>query len=207
MTASLTLRLAGILAAAAAGVLVAHLVRDREERVQLEHGTLLEPAQPLPSFSLVDERGEGFTRDQLQHQWSLVFFGFTHCPDVCPTTLAKLGEVRRRLQDLPAQSVPQVVLVSVDPERDTPAALAQYLAGFDGSFRGVTGSVADIGKFAAALGVAHRKVEMGGGQYMVDHTAVVMLVDPRGARAAIFSPPLEAEAIAEDFRRILAVRS
>jgi protein SCO1/2 len=193
-----------LVVAAAAGAWLARATLQREPGVELLHATALEPRQPLPGFSLLAENGQPITRADVQGQWSLVFFGFTHCPDVCPTTLAKLADVRKRVSDLPQEQQPQVVLVSVDPERDTPEVLAAYLKGFDPSFRGITGSVEGIDAFASALGVAHSKVPMGGDQYMVDHTSVVMVIDPQGRRAAIFSPPLEPDAIAADYRRLVS---
>jgi protein SCO1/2 len=192
-----------LVVAAGAGAWLARATLQREPAVQLLHGTSLQPPQPLPEFSLLAESGQPITRADLQGRWSLVFFGFTHCPDICPTTLAKLSDVRKRVADLPQEQQPQVVLVSVDPERDTPEVLSAYLAGFDPSFRGITGTAGDIDDFASALGVAHARVPMGGDQYMVDHTSVVMAIDPQGRRAAIFSPPLEAGAIAADYRRLV----
>lgn len=191
-----------LVVAAAAGAWLARSLQ-REQGVQLLHATALSPPQPLPEFSLLAENGQPITRAAVQGQWSLLFFGFTHCPDICPTTLAKLADVRKRVSDLPPEQQPQVMLVSVDPERDTPPVLAAYLEGFDSSFRGVTGTVENIEAFASALGVAHARVPMGGDQYMVDHTSVVMAIDPQGRRAAIFSPPLEADAIAVDYRRLV----
>jgi protein SCO1/2 len=189
--------------AAAAGAWLAHATLQRESGVRLLHATALEPPQPLPEFSLLSDSGQTLTRADVQGQWSLVFFGFTHCPDICPTTLARLADVRKRVADLAKEQQPQVLLVTVDPERDTPPVLAEYLQGFDPSFRGITGSVEDIDAFASALGVAHSKIPMGGEQYMVDHTSVVMVIDPQGRRAAIFSPPLESAAIADDYRRLV----
>jgi len=195
-----------LIVAAGAGAWLARTTLQRETGIQLLHATALEPPQPLPEFSLLAENGQPLTRADVRGQWSFVFFGFTHCPDICPTTLAKLADVRKRVADLPQEQQPQVLLVSVDPERDTPPVLSAYLKGFDPSFRGITGSVENIDAFASALGVAHSKVPMGGDQYMVDHTSVVMVIDPQGRRAAIFSPPLEAAAIADDYRRLVTGR-
>jgi protein SCO1/2 len=195
-----------LVVAAGAGAWLARTTLQREPGVDLLHATALNPPQPLPDFSLLAENGQPIARADVQGHWSLVFFGFTHCPDVCPTTLAKLADVRRRVADLPEEQQPRVVLVSVDPERDTPPVLKEYLEGFDPSLRGITGSVEGIDAFASALGVAHSKIPMGGDQYMVDHTSVVMVIDPLGRRAAIFSPPLEPAAIADDYRRLVTGR-
>jgi protein SCO1/2 len=195
---------AAAILAAVAGAILARATLDRPApALALQYGTPLVPAAPLPEFSLVADNGAPFTRADLEGQWTLMFFGFTHCPAVCPGTMTLLADVRKRLGDLPAGAQPRVVLVSVDPERDTPEVMGDYVRAFDPSFRGVTGSVEAIDAFAARMGIAHRKVPMGGEDYMIDHTAVVVLIDPEVRRTAIFSPPLEAQAIASDLRRAL----
>jgi protein SCO1/2 len=143
----------------------------------------------------------------LRGRWTFLFFGFVNCPDVCPTTLATLAEVRRISDDLPPGDQPEVVLVSVDPARDTPDSLASYVAHFDPAFTGVTGSAESIESLTRELGVA---VIIGppaaDGNYAVDHTAAIFLIDPAGSVSALFGTPHEAAVIARDFRRILAAR-
>ncbi len=190
-----------IVLAAAAGAWLASatLERARKPAVALQSGTALPEPQPLPRFNLVAHSGVPIDETQLRGQWSLMFFGFTHCPEVCPTTLALLGDVRERF----GPAAPRVVLVSVDPERDTPQTMAKYLAAFDPEFLGITGSPEAVNSFTSAVGVAHSKVPMSGDAYMVDHTAAVFAIDPQGRRAAIFSPPLDAGRIAQDLRRLM----
>jgi protein SCO1/2 len=189
-------------AGAVAGVLVARHSAPQPPR--LEQATLLPEGRPLPEFQLVDSAGRPFGRADLRGHWTLMFFGFTSCPDICPTTLATLAVARRQLADLPAPDQPTVVLVSVDPGRDTPEKLAGYVAFFDPSFRGVTGTPEAITAFTRDLGVA---VEVGkpgaDGSYTVDHTAAVILVDPSGSLRAIFGSPQRVEALAQDYRAIL----
>jgi protein SCO1/2 len=132
-----------------------------------------------------------------------MFFGFTHCPAICPATLATLVDVRRRLEPMEAGALPQIVLVSVDPERDTPETLAGYVARFDPSVIGVTGSAAAVDAFASGMGVAHQKIAMSDGDYMVDHSAFVLLLDPQARLAAVFTPPHSAERLATDYLRML----
>lgn len=190
----------GLVLAAAGGAWVARNTLDRAPEPALQYGTLLSEPQAMPHFALLDHTGAAFDETQLRGQWSLMFFGFTHCPDVCPTTLALLADVRKRLD----AAAPRVVLVSVDPGRDTPAVLATYVAAFDPAIVGLTGTAQAIDDFAAAVGVAHRKIPMGGDQYMVDHTAAVFVIDPEGRRAALFSPPFDAAQITSDLHRLLA---
>jgi protein SCO1 len=191
-----------IVVAAAAGAWFASNLRTSDSPVPaLKSGTALAQPQPLPSAALISHEGNAVDSARLEGEWSLLFFGFTHCPDVCPTTLTLLGDVRRRM----GANAPRVVLVSVDPERDTPQVMAQYLQGFDPAILGLTGSPQAIATFAAALGVAHRKIPMGE-TYMVDHTAALFAIDPQGRRVAVFTPPLDAGQIAGDLALLAASR-
>ena len=164
---------------------------------QLASGTWLPRPKPVGDFSLTDTSGRAFTRRDLGGGPTLVFFGFTHCPDVCPTTLLKLAQVRKRagLQGL------RVLFVSVDPQRDTPPVLGMYVHAFDPAFLGLSGDPQSIARLAANFGVAVNRVELPGGDYTMDHSAVLFLLDARARIAAIFTPPFEAEALAADLRR------
>ena len=129
----------------------------------LASGTALPEARAIPDFSFVDQAGHPFGRANLQGHWSLVFTGFTNCPDVCPTTLALMSQLRRQLHrgDL------QFVFVSVDPERDTPAVVARYLAHFDPALVGATGERPEMERFTAGLGLAQVKNPGVGDEYTV----------------------------------------
>jgi protein SCO1/2 len=185
------------LVAAAGGVWVAQ--RTSDQAPQLTSGTWLPQPRPVPAVSLVDQSGQPFTMPQsLTGHPTLLFFGFTHCPDVCPTTLARLAQVVKtaNVPDL------KVLLVSVDPERDTPELLERYVHAFDPNFGGVTGKPEEIERFAKELGVAIAKVDMGGGQYSVDHSAVVTLLNRQGQRVALFTPPYEVAPVAADLHTV-----
>lgn len=159
-------------------------------------------------FQLVDHAGRPRTDADFRGRFMLIYFGYTYCPDVCPTTLATLAEARRQLADLPPGEIPEVVLATVDPARDTPAALARYVAHFDPSFTGVTGSPESIEAFTRDLGVvAMIGAPAADGSYTVDHSAAVFLIDPAAAFTALFSTPHDATAIARDYRRILTARA
>jgi protein SCO1 len=195
---------AGILA----GVAVAWFhARERARPPVLEQATLFDAPRALPDFSLVDQAGRPFGPDRLRGHWSFVFFGFTNCPDVCPTTLATLAAARKALGDPRPGDAPAVVFVSVDPGRDTPELLGRYVAYFDPAITGATGTREAIAALTTALGVA---VIIGppaaDGSYAVDHSAAIFLVDPEARVAALFGAPHEAGAIARDFRRIVAAR-
>ena len=155
------------------------------------------PPRPLPQFELVDHRGRAFTRADLEAGWQVLFFGFTHCPDVCPLTLAVLASALEPAGD--EAPLAEVVLVSVDPERDTPERLARYVEGFGQDFVGVTGTPEAIADFALAVGVAYGRTPLGdSGDYTVDHTAAIFVVNPAGELMAVFTPPLSALDIRAD---------
>jgi protein SCO1/2 len=198
-----------VLAAAVAGAVTAWITIKRPGAPPvLEQATLLDVARPLPQFELLDQAGRAFLRDSLRGQWTLMFFGFTNCPDVCPATLTTLAEVRRLLADLPAGEIPVVAMASVDPARDTPEALGRYVAHFDPRFLGVTGLPVAIEVLTHALGVAVSTGPVSqDGNYTVDHTAAIFLIDPSAAFMAVFSSPHAADVIARDYRSIVATRN
>jgi protein SCO1/2 len=164
---------------------------------RLASGTWLPRPKPVGDFRLTDTTGRAFTRDDLAGGPTLVFFGFTHCPDVCPTTLMKLAQVRQRaaLEGL------RVLFVSIDPQRDSAPVLGTYVHAFDPAFLGLTGEPASILALAADFGVAVNRVPLPGGDYTMDHSAVVFLLDARARIAAIFTPPFDVPALAADLRR------
>jgi len=189
-----------LLAAAALGAALAgYWLAQQLDRAspQLASGTWLPRPKPLSDFRLTDTTGRVFTRRDLGGGPTLVFFGFTHCSDVCPTTLLKLAQVRKRagLKGL------RVVFVSLDPQRDTPAVLGMYVHAFDPAFLGLSGDPQSIVQVAANFGVAVNRVELPGGDYTMDHSAVLFLLDAGARIAAIFTPPFEVVALAADLRR------
>ena len=134
-------------------------------------------------FELVDDRGAPARPQDLIGRPALVFFGFTFCPEICPTTLSRIGAWFEEIG--PAADVIQTVLITVDPERDTVAAMAEYVSAFDPAPRGWTGTPAEIARAADAFGVVYRKVPLDGGEYTMDHTAGVFLFSADGAFAGI----------------------
>jgi protein SCO1 len=189
----------------ALGLLLARLfVGPREVPVPVtESATILPQPRALPPLDLVDQDGRPLPRDFLRDHWTLVFFGFAQCPDVCPTTLTTLAQMRKQLADLPAGRQPRVLLVSVDPERDTPAVLKPYVTFFDPSFQAATGTLAATTQAAAAFSVPFAKVPLPGGGYTMDHGAGLFVVSPEGALAAYSSPRLDAAVLARDYRKVV----
>jgi protein SCO1/2 len=187
------LLIAAALCAALGGFWVARQL-DRGSP-QLASGTWLPQPKRLADFQLTDTDGRPFTQRELAAAPALVFFGFTHCPDVCPTTLVKLAQIDKRA---PLAGL-RVLFISVDPQRDTAAVLGTYVHAFDPRFRGLTGDPQAIARVAANFGVAMNRIELPGGDYTMDHYAGVFLVDDVGIRA-IFSPPFDVAAMSADLK-------
>ena len=151
---------------------------------------LLETPRNIGEFDLIDHHGNPFNPARLEGQWTLVFFGFTHCPDICPTTMTFLNTFLESLEGTEAQD-PQVVMVSVDPARDTVQQLADYVPYFNPDFTGVTGEFLDIHRFATKLNTPFRKVMDEDGSYQVDHSSNIVLINPRGDYHGFFRAPLD----------------
>jgi protein SCO1 len=152
-------------------------------------------------FKLTDQNGREVTDGELKGKPFLVFFGFTHCPDVCPTTLFEVSEILRALG--PDADRTGALFITVDPERDTPAAMKDYLSSFDPHLIGLTGDPAAVAAVAKAYRVYYKKVPLDQGGYTMDHTAIVYLMDKEGRFLSPFSLKRPAEAAAADLRRQL----
>jgi protein SCO1 len=154
-------------------------------------------------IALVASDGTAFTLDRLRGKWSFVYFGYSYCPDVCPTTLAQLARVQTLLAATGSGAGNQYIFVSVDPKRDTPEHLASYLSYFNKKFIGVTGTREALDKFTREIGVAYDFPEGTNGEnYSVSHSSIVALFDPDARLHAIFTAPHKAETIAKDFQRL-----
>lgn len=153
-------------------------------------------------FTLTGTDGKPFASSKLNGRPAAMFFGFTHCPDVCPTTLARLARLRRQLGQ--GDDALSIVFVSVDPERDTPAELQAYLSLFDTPVVGLTGTPAQVEQVKKQFGIFSRKVDQPGGGYSVDHTAAVILLDRNGQFVATLSPEEGDEVALDKLKRITA---
>lgn len=159
----------------------------------------------LPAFTLRGPQGE-FTEANLRGKWTLIFFGYTQCPDICPTALTLLKQLRTALDAsaaVPPAPTFQAVFVSVDPRRDSVELLAQYMAAFDPSFIGISGDDDALAPLVGMLGVVYRRHDSAGTRnYTVDHSAAMHLIDPQGRLAAVFPPPQDVARLAADYQRI-----
>ncbi len=169
---------------------------------QLTTTVLYPEPRPLPAFALDGGDGKVLDAAALRGRWSLVFLGFTHCPDICPTTLAQLAQAEKLLVDLPEAQRPRIVFISADPERDTPAKTADYARYFSPGALGATADHARLEPFVRSLHMVYAKSEGANGEYSVDHTAYIALLDPQVRHVGMIRPPLDAAKIASDLRTL-----
>ena len=191
--------------AIAAGLALA--LRDSTGEDMPRTATILPAGNTLPDFALLDQDGAPADKTVFEGQWDVVFFGFTNCPDICPATMTVLGQARRQLEAQGQQPLPRVVLVSVDPERDTPEAMARYIAYFGDDNLGLTGELAEVRKLTDALGIFFQKAGGETTAYGVDHSTVVLVIDPRGRLKALFSAPHTVADLVHDLPLIMAGES
>lgn len=163
---------------------------------------LFEPARTLPAYSLRQSDGTPLVPGELKGHWTLVFLGFTYCPDVCPTTLAELARAQKQWEALPESTRPRVLFVSVDPERDSPDRIGEYAHAFHRDTLAATGDIPSLEAFAKSMSLVFMKMppegDAPGGQYSVDHSAALAVLDPQGRMAGVIQPPLAPQAIAAD---------
>jgi protein SCO1/2 len=188
-----------------AGLFTGHFIfqSHRPPRPQTD-ALMLHEANPLPEFALTDTQGKPFTKQTLTGHWSLLYFGYTHCPDACPTTLSGLDHFMSALAKSPAAPKPTVYFISVDPKRDDATLLKNYTLYFNSGFVGATGSEHALRALTAPLGVDFSYgTPDKQGNYAVDHSSFVILVDKQAEEVALFSPPLDAKRITADYLAIL----
>lgn len=166
-----------------------------------EFATILPTPRALPELALVGADAKPLGSGFFAGHWTLVFFGFTQCADICPTTLALLAQATRQLADLPATERPRVLFVSLDPERDAPSRVGEYARFFDSSFIGATGTPAAVAAAAAAFAVPYAKVALPGGTYTIDHGSGVFVVGPTGGIEAFASGLHDPAVLARDYRK------
>jgi len=151
---------------------------------------LFDTPRDLGEFSLLDHRGEAFGPQRFEGSWTMVFFGFTYCPDVCPATMSFLNSFIKELAGTEAEDT-RVVMISVDPARDTVEQLREYVPYFNDEFTGVTGDFLELHRLATAMNTPFRKVPGQGEDYLIDHSANVVLINPRGDYHGFFKAPLD----------------
>lgn len=194
-----------VVAATASGIWLSQWWQQKQQAMPTDIDALVLPqARSIGDFTLTDQNGQPFTGENLKGKWSFMFFGYTHCPDVCPTTLAILNNVAQSLEQQDGNlDDEQFVFVSVDPERDSPETIGKYVAYFNPAFVGATGERDQLDKLAKAMSVMYYINRKPGQQdYTVDHSASIVLIQPDGKMRALFSPPHIPEKIIKAYRSI-----
>ncbi|WP_080394779.1 MULTISPECIES: SCO family protein [Pseudomonas] len=163
---------------------------------------LLPKSRPLPALSMSDQNGATVALDDLKGKWTLMFFGYTFCPDICPTTLAQIKQIRTELPEKVVERM-RVVLVSVDPDRDTPQQLKQYLGYFDKQYIGLTAPVADIQTLANAVSIPFIPADTSKANYFVDHSGNLALIGPDGTQRGFIRAPLNNQKLVKQLPGLL----
>lgn len=180
--------IAGVLGMFVHGLTRPHVLSQAELKA---NGVFLyDKPRAFKEFALTDYQSQPFTPAFFQDKWTLVFFGFTFCPDICPTTMALLNQFYQQQLEGDYGDDLQVVMVSVDPARDTPEKLYEYVRYFNPDFVGVTGEFLDLHRFATQLNIPFKKSQVEGDNYSVDHSGNVAIINPRGHYIGFFRAPL-----------------
>lgn len=172
---------------------------------------LFDPPRELPDFNLRQSDGTPLVPGELHGHWTLVFLGFTHCPDVCPTTLARLAGAQKQWASVPEARRPRVLFISVDPERDTPDRIGEYAHAFHPDTLAATADVPALENFVRSLSMVFAKVPLGddapAGEYTIDHSASMAVLDPQGRMAGVLQQPFDPDVVAADLAALTAAAS
>lgn len=188
--------------AAAAGLWLSARVLNGPVPPSLENAVLYPSPRTLPEFHLIRSDGAPLTVADWKGRWTVVFFGYTNCPDVCPTTLATFKQAWALLGTSGLQDKVRFDFISVDPERDTPEQLARYVGFFSKDIVAATGSDEELQRLTRALGMVYLREKTVDGHYTVDHSAGAVIIDPEGRQIGLIRPPLEAQSLARDLRKL-----
>jgi protein SCO1/2 len=167
-----------------------------------EYSTVLTKPIKLDEFLLTADDDSVFSNQSLKDKWSLLFFGYTHCPDVCPLTLHQLAQANKELADK-LDSTPNIIMVSVDPDRDTSEILQKYVRSFGENVSGVTGKNEELDKLTGQLGIFYKANKHEGENYSVNHSAAVILINKNAEFHAVFSAPHSIEHFVSDLPLLL----
>lgn len=171
-------------------------------------GTVIDQPKPIKDFSLTRIDGKPFNTKSLKNHWTFLFFGFTRCGYVCPTSMTALKQVYAELQKNASVPKPQTVFVSIDPERDDLTRIRNYVTSFNQNFTGATGTKAALNQLTGQLGILYMKIThadqktKSSNDYDIDHTGSILLVDPEGELIAVFSMPHQPDRIVKDYKAI-----
>jgi len=173
-----------------------------EKEAILESGKAYKKPLDIIEFKLIDQSDHQYTKNDLRNKWTILFFGYTNCPDVCPTTIFKLGQIKQQINRELLNVNLQIVFITLDPERDSTERLREYLGFFDDSMTGLTGDVTKIVELTSNLSVFFQRINKEDG-YDFNHTASIFLINPKAQLKASFSPASSIEILAEDIKKVV----
>ena len=173
-----------------------------EKEAILETGKAYKKPLDIIEFELKDQGDQLYTKNNLRNQWTILFFGYTYCPDVCPTTIFKLGQIKQQIsKELPNVNL-KILFITLDPERDSTERLREYLGFFDPSMTGLTGEITKIVELTSNLSVFFQRINKEDG-YDFNHTASIFLINPKAQLKASFSPASSIDMLAEDIKKVV----
>lgn len=191
------------LAGIGAGVWFSQNTSSTDGTESASRSRVLEKPRPLSEFTLSRHDQGNLNKASFVGKWSFLFFGYTHCPDICPTTLAELGRTfKQGVRAYPELSDTQAIFVSVDPQRDTPESIAAYVKYFDPDFIAATGNETQLNGLTEQLGIKYSRGPAMGDGYAVNHTSAVLLIDPQARYYAYFIPPHYALEVFQEYVNI-----
>lgn len=188
--------------AAASGLWFGARIFGTPSLPQLEATLVYPTPRVLPDFRLNRSDGKPLTLADWKGRWTVAFFGYTHCPDVCPTTLAAFKQTWALLGQAGIQDKVRFDFISVDPARDTPTQLGRYVGFFSKDFVAATGSDEELGRLTHALGLVYMREKSDDGNYTVDHSASAVIIDPQGRQYGLVKPPIDAAKLARDLHAL-----
>ena len=171
---------------------------QRESATTMQTVRMFPQIRAIPDFALQSADGKLINKATLSKHWTVVFLGFTLCPDICPTTLADLSKAQKIWETLPSETRPRVLFISVDPERDTPKAIAEYAAFFHKDTLTATAQEPALTEFVQSLALVYAKMPLENGDYTMDHSATIVVLNPQGNEVGIIRPPFMPQKIAAD---------
>ncbi|MBA3537723.1 MAG: SCO family protein [Tatlockia sp.] len=192
-----------------AGLFVSqHLHSKKKVDLSEFNGTLLQKSRGINQFALTGIDNQPFTNASLKGQWTMVFFGFTNCGFVCPTTMAELAKMYRILEEKKVSPLPKVVMISIDPERDNPDKLNSYVKAFHSHFYGARGGEDVVREMTKEMGIAYTKIALSApsdkDSYDMQHSGAVILFNPKGELSAFFTTPHQAGLLAKDYSLLVS---
>jgi protein SCO1/2 len=192
--------------AAACGLWLGNHLLSAPASPRLENAVLYPQPRAVPEFHLVQSDGTALTRDNWLGHWNVVYFGYTNCPDVCPTTLATFKQLWTDLGKRDLTDKVRIDFISVDPLRDTPERLGQYVGFFSKDFVAATGSDEELTRLTRALGLIYSRTTDAQGKIEVDHSGSAVIIDPQAQLVGIFRPPFAAQALSDDLATLIGAR-